>query len=96
MVSKEADVTVGPILRHKADQAGVVYTAVDGDQHGLLISLIQWAEDLGLEIICAGKSLDGEMVYDPDSGTVSVGDREVLCRAGEPACVCTWPAGRCA
>ena len=37
MVSKEADVTVGPILRYKAARAGLVYTAVDGDQHGLLI-----------------------------------------------------------
>ena len=77
IVSKEADVTVGPILRYKAAQAGLVYTAVDGDQHGLLIGLVQWAEDLGLEIICAGKSLDGEMVFDAEAGTVSLGDREV-------------------
>src|SRR6266540_3239304 len=31
MVNKEADVTVGPILKRLADEAGVVYTAVDGD-----------------------------------------------------------------
>ena len=40
MVNKEADVSVGPILKHRADRAGVVYSAVDGDQHGLLIGLV--------------------------------------------------------
>ena len=40
MVNKETDVTVGPMLHVLAEQAGVVYTAVDGDQHGLLIGLI--------------------------------------------------------
>lgn len=77
MVSKEADVTVGPILKHLADRAGVVYTQVDGDQHGLLISMVQWAWDLGLEVICAGKALDAELVFDATSGMISLNDREV-------------------
>ncbi len=72
MVSKEADVSVGPILKLLADQAGLVYTAVDGDQHGLLLSMIQWARDLGLEVICAGKALDNEVVFDPASGSASL------------------------
>jgi predicted homoserine dehydrogenase-like protein len=32
MINKEADSAVGPILKHYADKAGLVYTAVDGDQ----------------------------------------------------------------
>jgi len=44
MVNKETDSAVGPILKYLADQAGVVYTPVDGDQPGLLIfvSLPLW------------------------------------------------------
>ncbi|MCP4246100.1 MAG: flagellar biosynthesis protein FlgA, partial [bacterium] len=71
MVNKEADVTVGPILKHLADRAGVVYTAVDGDQHGLLMGLTDWARELGLEVLCGGKFRNGEVVYDTATGTVS-------------------------
>ena len=70
MVTKEADVTVGPILKHLADRAGVVYTAVDGDQHGLLIGLVEWVRELGLNIICGGKFSDTEVVYDRSQNTV--------------------------
>src|SRR6266702_935103 len=64
MVTKEADVTVGPMLKRLADEAGVVYTAVDGDQHGLLIGLVAWARRLGLEVLCGGKSRDQEIGWD--------------------------------
>jgi predicted homoserine dehydrogenase-like protein len=67
MVNKEADVTVGPILKRLADEAGVVYTAVDGDQHGRLIGLVAWARRLGLEVLCGGKSRDMEIRWDPQS-----------------------------
>jgi predicted homoserine dehydrogenase-like protein len=42
MVTKETDSVIGPILKHHADRAGLVYTPVDGDQHGLLIGLVSW------------------------------------------------------
>lgn len=62
MVTKEADACVGPMPKHLADQAGAVYTAVDGDQHGLLIGLVRWARSIGLEVLCGGKALDSELV----------------------------------
>lgn len=71
MVNKETDVSVGPILKHRADRAGVVYTAVDGDQHGLLIGLVDWARTLGLQVIAAGKAGDGEYLHDPAQRTVT-------------------------
>ena len=70
MVSKETDVTVGPILKHLADEAGLVYTAVDGDQHGLLMGLVQWARGLGLEVLCGGKSLDSDRVTTPQTNAI--------------------------
>jgi predicted homoserine dehydrogenase-like protein len=55
MVNVEADVTVGPILRRLADAAGVVYTAVDGDQPGVTMNIVDWARTLGFEIVAAGR-----------------------------------------
>jgi len=71
MVNKEADISVGPILKHRADRAGVVYTAVDGDQHGLLIGLVDWARTLGLHVIAGGKAGDGEYLHDPVQRTLT-------------------------
>ena len=55
MVNVEADVTVGPFLRRLADNAGVVYSLVDGDQPGVTMNIVEWARTLGLEIIAAGR-----------------------------------------
>ncbi len=55
MVNVEADVTVGAILRQRADQAGVVYTLVDGDQPGAIMNLVNWARLLGFRIVAAGR-----------------------------------------
>jgi predicted homoserine dehydrogenase-like protein len=77
MVTKEADVTVGPILKHLADEAGLIYTAADGDQHGLLMGLVSWARGIGLEVICGGKARNGELCYDPIRKTVSDGRNSI-------------------
>lgn len=68
MVSKEPDALIGPILRRKFAAAGLVYSAVDGDQHGLLIGMVEWARALGLEVVCGGKARDLEIVYDEAAG----------------------------
>ncbi len=68
MVSKEAECVVGPLLAAKARAAGVTYTLVEGDQPALLVSLMSWAETLGLPIIAAGKSSEYDYVFDPTSG----------------------------
>ena len=71
MVNKETDVSVGPILKHRADRGGVVYSAVDGDQHGLLIGLVDWARTLGLRVIAGGKAGDRDHILDPYRRTVT-------------------------
>lgn len=70
MASKEADSVVGPMLYRKARAAGLVYTPVDGDQPGLLIKLVAWARELGLEVIAAGKASEYDFVYDAATETV--------------------------
>jgi predicted homoserine dehydrogenase-like protein len=54
MVDKEADSAVGPILKHLADRAGVVFTTEDGDEPGLMMGMVGWASSLGLEVLAAG------------------------------------------
>lgn len=73
MVSKETDAVIGPILCKLADQAGIIYTPVDGDQHGLLIGLVSWARSIGLDIVCGGKARPYDFVYDEAGRTVSNG-----------------------
>ena len=63
MVNVETDVTVGPLLRRLADNAGVVYTLVDGDQPGVTMNIVEWAKTLGFEIVAAGR---GTIFYDDD------------------------------
>ena len=74
MVNVEADVTVGALLRRRADAAGVVYTLVDGDQPGCIMEMVEWARTLGFEIVAAGR---GTVRYaDDGAGTPdSVQDR---------------------
>ncbi|MFZ1755378.1 MAG: hypothetical protein WAU10_16640 [Caldilineaceae bacterium] len=74
MVTKETDSVVGPMLAHLARQAGVSYTAVDGDQHGLLIELVRWCRGLGLEVLAAGKARDGDYFYDRTALEVNSGE----------------------
>jgi predicted homoserine dehydrogenase-like protein len=64
MVNKETDCVVGPILKNLADQAGLVHTAADGDQPSLLLGLPAWAEELGLEVLCAGKAAEHDLIVD--------------------------------
>ena len=69
MVDKEADSVVGPVLKHLADRAGVVFTTDDGDQPGLLMGLVSWVQSLGMEVLCGG-NLHG-CLYDPVSSTLT-------------------------
>ncbi|TXR47856.1 NAD(P)H-dependent oxidoreductase [Phyllobacterium endophyticum] len=71
LVSKEVDSVVGPGLAKMAAGNGRVVTPVDGDQPSLLIGLVTWAEILGFEIICAGKSSEYDFVFDPATETLT-------------------------
>lgn len=79
MVSKECDSAVGVILQAKAAEAGLVYTAVDGDQPSLLVGLVTWARALGLEVLCAGKASEFDFVSENDvQWRASVQERAAL------------------
>jgi predicted homoserine dehydrogenase-like protein len=55
MVNVEADALAGPLLAHKAREAGIVYSLAYGDQPALICELVDWARAAGFEVIAAGK-----------------------------------------
>ena len=55
MMSVESDITVGPILRQMAENAGVVYSLAAGDEPAAIIELYRFADTVGFEIVSAGK-----------------------------------------
>jgi predicted homoserine dehydrogenase-like protein len=54
LVNAELDSLVGPILKAKADQAGVILTHTDGDEPGVAMTLLRYLRTLGLRIVAAG------------------------------------------
>jgi predicted homoserine dehydrogenase-like protein len=55
MMSVESDVTVGPVLRRMAENAGVVYSLAAGDEPAAIVELYRFADALGFEVVAAGK-----------------------------------------
>jgi predicted homoserine dehydrogenase-like protein len=54
LVNAELDSLLGPILKAKADEAGVVLTHTDGDEPGVAMTLFRYLRSLGLRPVAAG------------------------------------------
>ena len=54
LVNAELDSLLGPILKIKADKAGVVLTHTDGDEPGVAMTLLRYLRTLGLRTVAAG------------------------------------------
>jgi len=54
LVNAELDSLLGPILKVKADRAGVVLTHTDGDEPGVAMTLLRYLRSLGLRPVGAG------------------------------------------
>ena len=54
LVNAELDSTIGPVLKAKADGAGVVITNTDGDEPGVAMNLIRYLRSVGLTPVAAG------------------------------------------
>lgn len=62
LMNVELDATIGPILKAKADSAGLVYTNTDGDEPGVAMNMYRFVRSIGLRPVVAG-NLKG--LYDP-------------------------------
>jgi predicted homoserine dehydrogenase-like protein len=54
LVNAELDSLLGPILKAKADSAGVVVTHTDGDEPGVAMTLLRYLRSVGLSPVAAG------------------------------------------
>ena len=54
LMNAELDGTIGPILKQRADRAGVVYTNADGDQPGVTMNLYRFVRGIGLTPVLCG------------------------------------------
>lgn len=54
LMNAELDGTVGPILKVKADAAGVILTGCDGDQPGVQMNLWRYVKSIGLTPLVCG------------------------------------------
>lgn len=54
LMNAELDGTVGPILKEKADRAGLVITNADGDQPGVIMNLYRFVKGIGVRPAVCG------------------------------------------
>lgn len=54
MMNYEADLMYGPYLMRRAEEKGLVYTVMDGDQPTVLVHLIEDLQFMGFDLVMAG------------------------------------------
>ncbi|HKE93130.1 MAG TPA: SAF domain-containing protein [Povalibacter sp.] len=68
LVNAELDSLIGPVLKARADAAGVVLTHTDGDEPGVAMTLFRYCQTVGLKPVAAG-NIKGMVDYyrNPDT-----------------------------
>jgi len=64
MMNVEADVCIGPYLKHEADKAGVIYTLGAGDEPSSTMEIIEFVTAMGHSVVCAGKGKNNPLDFD--------------------------------
>jgi predicted homoserine dehydrogenase-like protein len=54
LVNAELDATLGPVLKARANSAGVIITNTDGDEPGVTMNLFRYVSTIGLRPVLAG------------------------------------------
>jgi predicted homoserine dehydrogenase-like protein len=54
LFNPELDATLGPILKHYADQAGVLLSGSEGDQPGVILNLYRFVKSMGFKPLVCG------------------------------------------
>ena len=64
MMNVEADVTIGPYLKHEAQKRGLIYTLGAGDEPSSCMELIEFVSALGHNVVAAGKGKNNPLDFD--------------------------------
>ncbi|MBV6416784.1 MAG: hypothetical protein CMLOHMNK_01399 [Steroidobacteraceae bacterium] len=80
LVNAELDSLIGPLLKQRADEAGVVLTHTDGDEPGVAMTLVRYCQSVGLRPVAAG-NIKGMVDYyrnpDTQAGFAQTHDQDV-------------------
>lgn len=66
----ECDVVIGPLLTKIAQDNGVTYTGIAGDEPGTVKELYDFAKMLGFEVLMIGKGKNNPLIHDADYESV--------------------------
>ena len=77
----ETDATIGYWLAERAQQQGVLYTLVAGDEPGSIKELYDFADALGFEIVMVGKGKNNPLDRTANPDTVAARAREQMMSA---------------
>ena len=87
-MNAELQGTLGPLLKARADSAGVVLTDSDGDQPGVIMNLYRFVEGIGVRPVLAGTSICSprsearSMAWKVRSRSPTTGGGRSWCRCG--------------
>lgn len=70
LLNVEIDITVGPLLYHLYNAAGLVYSGSDGDEPASTFELYEFAKSMGLEVLVAGKGKNNKLREQANPDTV--------------------------
>lgn len=55
LLNVEIDITIGPLMKQLYDSAGLIYTGSDGDEPAVTTQMFEFAKNMGMEVLVAGK-----------------------------------------
>lgn len=90
LMTVEADVTVGLLLAKVAAQTGRVYTVCRGDEPVECLKLVEYVQDIGLEVVCAGKGKNNPLNHDATPDTLA---EEAASKGMNPRMLCSFVDG---
>lgn len=90
MLNVECDCAVGPILYKKAQEAGVVYTGIKGDEPGAIMELVDFATGSGFEIVAVGKGKNNKLNREATDITLA---EEARSKGLSPHMLCSFVDG---
>jgi len=90
LMTVEADVTVGLALASVARQSGAIYTVCRGDEPVECLKLVEFVEDIGLELVAAGKGKNNPLRHDATPASL---EEEAAAKGMNPRMLCSFVDG---
>lgn len=90
LMTVEADVTVGLLLARIAAQTGSIYTVCRGDEPVECLKLVEYVEDIGLEVVLAGKGKNNPLNQEATAASLT---EEASAKGMNPRMLCSFVDG---